>query len=494
MGCVQATNRRVSSTSPTNGNSTQSTGMGSQGSFVAKSKRRLSGIELLKSNYKISPQSRILGAGTFGKVFLSESILDSEFQVAVKVVNKEKLKGSLELLKEEVGILSRLDHPNIVRYYETFDDVKYMYIVMEYCNGGELLDRLTFQERKAFTEAEAARIMKKLFRAINHCHASGVIHRDIKPENIMYGRDGEVKLIDFGLSKIVKSKNSSLKTMAGTPFYMAPEVIKGEYTSQCDVWSLGVLMYFLLCGFLPFQGDNRSQIFDRIKNGSFHFNFLEFELVSHEAKALIRKLLVNDPAKRITPEMALKDPWFQKYKHSQANADKSAGPIQGGDRSAPNGALDPSVLNKLREFRGVSTLKKAALNIMVKMISDSKDIQVMRDAFIAIDKNQTGYITASDLQQALQLAKLTHDSAETSRIIKEVDYQGKNRINYTEFLAATVSIQKFLTNERMITVFKQFDRDDRGMLTPNSISMALEKLGTKVSRSDVKDIMKKHDS
>lgn len=384
----------------------------------------MSGIELLKNNYKISPQSRILGAGTFGKVFLSESILDPEFKVAVKVVNKEKLKGSLELLKEEVGILSRLDHPNIVRYYETFDDVKYMYIVMEYCNGGELLDRLTFQDRKSFTEAEAARIMKKLFRAINHCHASGVIHRDIKPENIMYGKDGEVKLIDFGLSKIVKSKNSSLKTMAGTPFYMAPEVIKGEYSSQCDSWSLGVLMYFLLCGFLPFHGENRSQIFDRIKNGSYHLDYLEFELVSPEAKNLIRKLLVNDPAKRITPDMALKDAWFQKFK-STATAnldDKSSGPIYNNGDRAPLGTLNPNILNKLREFRGGSTLKKAALNIMVKMISDSKDIQVLREAFISIDKNQTGFITACDLQQALQLAKLNHDPAEISRIIKEVDY------------------------------------------------------------------------
>ena len=136
MGCMHPTNRNKSS--------------------ICGKTRRISGLELLKSNYKISPQSKILGAGSFGKVFLSESVLDPNFKVAVKVVNKHKLRDALDQIKEEISILSKLDHPNIVKYYETYDDPKYMYIVMEYCNGGELLDRLTFQEKKSFTEFEAA--------------------------------------------------------------------------------------------------------------------------------------------------------------------------------------------------------------------------------------------------------------------------------------------------------------------------------------------------
>lgn len=103
-----------------------------------------------------------------------------------------------------------------------------------------------------FSENEAASIMKKLIRAVNHCHASGVVHRDIKPENIMFGADGELKLIDFGLSRRVSDKYTTMNTIAGTPFYMAPEVLDGEYNSQCDIWSLGVLLYVLVCGYLPF--------------------------------------------------------------------------------------------------------------------------------------------------------------------------------------------------------------------------------------------------
>lgn len=106
--------------------------------------------------------------------------------------------------------------------------------------------------------------MKKLFRAVNHCHTSGIVHRDIKAENVMYGKDGEVKLIDFGLSKAVANKHSTLTTIAGTPYYMAPEVIDSDYTSQCDIWSLGVIMYVLLSGYMPFTGEKRKTVFDLI--------------------------------------------------------------------------------------------------------------------------------------------------------------------------------------------------------------------------------------
>jgi calcium-dependent protein kinase len=156
-----------------------------------------------------------------------------------------------------VRILTKLDHPNIVKYYETYEDIKYMYLVMEYCPGGELFKRITQKNESIFNESEAASIMKKLLRAINYCHSQGIVHRDIKAENIMYGKDGEVKLIDFGLSKAVANKNSTLTTIAGTPFYMAPEVMDNDYNSQCDIWSLGVLMYVLLSGYMPFQAESR---------------------------------------------------------------------------------------------------------------------------------------------------------------------------------------------------------------------------------------------
>lgn len=197
---------------------------------------------------------------------------------------------------EEVAILNTLDHPNIVKYYETYDDNKYIYLVMEYISGVQLFTKITNTANQAFSEAQAAKYMRSLFMAINHCHAQGIVHRDIKPENIMINEDDDVRLIDFGLSKASKRKN--MHTVAGTPFYMAPEVLLENYASKADIWSLGVLLYTLVSGYLPFQGSNNRDVFARIKSADFHFDHKEFKLVSNECKDLIRNLLVVNTKKR----------------------------------------------------------------------------------------------------------------------------------------------------------------------------------------------------
>ena len=170
---------------------------------------------------------------------------------------------------EEVNILNRLDHPNIVNYFETYDDKKYIYLVMEYVKGVELFEKITKRSDQKFSERTAAHYMEQLFKAINHCHANGVIHRDIKPENIMITDKNEVRLIDFGLSKIKTKK--SMQTIAGTPLYMSPEVINGDYGMESDVWSLGVLMYTLVSGYLPFYDRTTASVFRKIKECEWEF-------------------------------------------------------------------------------------------------------------------------------------------------------------------------------------------------------------------------------
>lgn len=226
-------------------------------------------------------------------------------------MNKNKLKEHLEAIQEEVNILTKLDHPNIVKYYETYIDEKYIYLVMEYIGGGELFDKIAKQENQVFSEQDASQYMKKLFSALSHMHAQGVVHRDIKPENIMLAKNGELKLIDFGLSKRTQG-NKKMKTIAGTPYYMAPEVLDGQYDSKCDTWSIGVLLYVFMSGYLPFQGENRNEVFSKIQNGKFHFKHQEFEVASPEVIDLIKKLLIVDPKKRLTAGEALKHPWFKK--------------------------------------------------------------------------------------------------------------------------------------------------------------------------------------
>ena len=196
---------------------------------------------------------------------------------------------------DEVQILLTVDHPNIVEYYETYDDVNYLYLVMENCPGGELFDSNDIFKKDGadYTEMDAANITAKCLEALHHCHSLGIVHRDIKPENIMFGADGEIRLVDFGLAKESATK---MKTFAGTPYFMAPEVINHNYNQKCDVWSLGCVLYMLVTGKLPFDGNSKVEVFHKINNAEYQ----EPSYVSPECRDLIKKMLTVDPNKRVS--------------------------------------------------------------------------------------------------------------------------------------------------------------------------------------------------
>ena len=177
--------------------------------------------------------------------------------VAIKVIDKKNMgEEDLADIMNEVEMLQKMDHPNIVGYYETYDDARYLYLIMENCPNGELFDsieKFTHQGR-AYTEKDAAEVIRTCLQALQHCHSQNIVHRDIKPENIMFGTDGKVRLVDFGLAKQTYRRMS---TLAGTPYFMAPEVLDQNYTSKCDIWSLGCILYMIVCGCLPFEGKSR---------------------------------------------------------------------------------------------------------------------------------------------------------------------------------------------------------------------------------------------
>lgn len=218
-------------------------------------------------------------------------------------------------MEEELEILRQVDHPNIIKFHESYVDYRYIHIVMELAEGGELFDKIV--KSKRFSERQAAQYMSKILSAIKHLHEHEICHRDLKPENFLFSDDtpdAEIKLIDFGLSKRFGTNINpkvKMQTIVGTPYYVAPEVLKGIYDEACDIWSLGIILYIFLCGYPPFEGDNNKEIFKNVLQQKLQFDPADWKNISEEAKNLIILMLDKNAKTRYTAQQCLEHPWFK---------------------------------------------------------------------------------------------------------------------------------------------------------------------------------------
>ncbi|KAM3875682.1 calcium/calmodulin-dependent protein kinase type IV [Diretmus argenteus] len=248
-----------------------------------------------------------LGRGATSIVFRCEE-KHTQKLYAAKVLKKTIDK---KIVRTEIGVLLRLSHPNIIRLKEIFETETDIALVLELVTGGELFDRIV--ERGYYSERDAAHVIKQILEAVAYLHENGVVHRDLKPENLLYADlslDAPLKIADFGLSKIIDDQ-VTMKTVCGTPGYCAPEILRGNaYGPEVDMWSVGVILYILLCGFEPFFDARGDQyMYSRILNCDYEFVSPWWDEVSLNAKDLVSKLIVQDPHKRLTVQEALQHPW-----------------------------------------------------------------------------------------------------------------------------------------------------------------------------------------
>ncbi len=408
-----------------------------------------------------------MGHGKFGVVYRAESKADPTQIVAIKVL-RHKSYLDQKAISDEIKILKYLDHPNIVKYYDEIEDGEYIFVVTEFCSGGELFDRISHKE--CFSESEAASITEKLLCALNYCHSKNIAHRDIKPENIMYKSSeehAEVKLIDFGLAKKSDKYLKTYQTMVGTPFYIAPEVIDGNYTSACDVWSLGVVLHMMLSGYMPFCGATTEDIFRSIKAGKLDFDGKVWEKVSPPAKDLLHKLLEPDENQRVTASEALSHTWFKDVKTYTPDID----------------ILDSGIMQSMKKYRGTSKFQQLCMNILVKTLKD-EDINKLIEVFHNLDKERNGYIDTADLLAAF---RTRYPAADIAALVKQLDIEGRGAINYSQFIAATMDAKKFLTTERLWALFQYFDMENNGYLTVDEIKEVLNQSGHR--SYSVKDVL-----
>jgi calcium-dependent protein kinase len=404
----------------------------------------------------------LIGSGAFGKVRLYVDRDSRTFKYAIKTIKKNIFKRhSIESIKREVDILRSLDHPNIVKYFETYEDECYLHIVMEYIAGDNLFRVLTDQKGFKFTERTISKIITCLLKAVLFLHHNGIIHRDIKPENIVFvelNNFNALKLIDFGLSIQQNAKKDNRRV--GTHYYMSPEMVRGNFNYASDVWSIGVILFIMVTGKQPFRGKSKEEVFEKIKKGAYDKNTLTRAKCSKEVKDLIKKMLVIEHTKRITVECALDHIWFKQFEKNKNI----------------NLVVDQEIIDSLKQFQYQNIFQKEIRFYLAKLCSD-KEILKLKHAFLAIDKDNSGEIEYEEIPKIFNELNIEASDTELKNIFSSMDFHCDGKVNYSEFLAATISSINFNKEEKLWSAFKYFDTTDSGYITLDSVMDALKNSG-----------------
>ena len=409
-----------------------------------------------------------LGSGHTGDV--SRCVhRDSKEERAVKIFRRNTLSETTvhgTRRSQEVEILRIVDHPNIVRVYEYFEDPKRIFLVMEYCRGGELQQRIN--SKYQFSEDNAAMIAKQVFMVASYLHDKSIIHRDLKPENIVLEEsDGtlNIKIIDFGAATFY-SKKKLMRGAQGTIYYTAPEVHEGNYDEKCDVWSCGVITYVLLCGKLPFEGTTDEQVMERIKAMRYSVTGGVWNSISREAVDLLAAVFQPASA-RISAKEAIQHPWFQKF----------------GQKTNLRQHAVSDTLDQIRSFHTSTKLKDAVLTYIATQSLTAQDTKELREVFNKIDANGDGRISKEELMaQYTEIMEAGEAREIVDAVMKEVDTDGSGFMDYTEFLKASIDQKKLLSMKNLEKAFSLFDKDGSGTISTAEIRKVLAS-GSEVDES-----------
>ncbi|XP_047155265.1 calcium-dependent protein kinase 32-like [Vigna umbellata] len=399
---------------------------------------------------------RELGRGEFGVTYLCTDKESGE-ELACKSISKKKLRTAIDIedVRREVEIMRHLpQHPNIVTLKDTYEDDNAVHLVMELCEGGELFDRIV--ARGHYTERAAAAVTKTIVEVVQMCHKHGVMHRDLKPENFLFANKKEtaaLKTIDFGLSVFFKP-GERFNEIVGSPYYMAPEVLKRNYGPEVDIWSAGVILYILLCGVPPFWAETEQGVAQAIIRSVVDFKRDPWPKVSDNAKDLVKKMLDPDPRRRLTAQEVLDHPWLQ-------NAKK-----------APNVSLGETVRARLKQFSVMNKLKKRALRVIAEHLT-VEEAAGLKEGFQRMDINNRGKINIDELRVGLH--KLGHQVPDSDvQILMEAgDVDRDGHLDYGEFVAISVHLRKMGNDEHLRKAFQFFDENQSGYIEIEELRNAL---------------------
>ena len=399
-----------------------------------------------------------MGKGAFSKIFEVRNKKTGEIRACKYISKKNFNEKDINSFRREYEILQQSDHPNIIKLYEIFETPKSFYLIMEKCNGGNLFYKI--EERmivkKYFDEKILSEVIRQIASAIKYCHDKDICHRDIKPENICFLNMGDmennpVKVIDFGLGKIIDPQKK-IESQVGSVYYMAPEVIKKSYNKKCDIWSLGVIIYFLLAGKPPFVGQNNVQTLKKIYSMKYEFG-KEFDQVSEEAKDLIKHMLVKED-ERYSAEDVLNHPWIKKEKIFPDNTEVNE--------------------NTFKLYQKMDNFEKKIIMFIASRLNEN-EINNLKNFFVAFDNNNDGRISFEEFYKGiLKISKKDIKKEEIQQIFNTIDTNKDGKIEYTEFIASCIGENLYLNKEKLREVFGAFDKDNSGTILKNDIISVLE--------------------
>ncbi|KAJ9182660.1 hypothetical protein P3X46_006629 [Hevea brasiliensis] len=401
-----------------------------------------------------------LGRGQFGVTYLCTEISTGR-QYACKSISKRKLvtKNDKEDMKREIQIMQHLSgQPNIVEFKGAYEDKQSVHLVMELCGGGELFDRIIAKGH--YSEKEAATICRAIVNVVHACHFMGVMHRDLKPENFLLSSKNHAALLkatDFGLSVFIQ-EGKVYRDIVGSAYYVAPEVLRRRYGKEIDIWSAGIMLYILLSGVPPFWAETEKGIFDAILQGDIDFDSQPWPSISSGAKDLVRRMLTQEPKKRITSAQVLEHPWLK----------------EGGDAS--DKPIDSAVLSRMKQFRAMNKLKKMALKVIAENLPN-EEIQGLKSMFANIDTDNSGTITYDELKAGLARLGSKLTEAEVKQLMEAADVDGNGTIDYIEFITATMHRHRLERDEQIYKAFQYFDKDKSGFITTDELETAMKDFG-----------------
>ena len=436
----------------------------------------------INEKYKVLKK---LGGGAYGSVYKAKNNFLNIF-VAIKKIKKIKENESedLNIKKNEIDILKKLSHPNIVKIYEFYSSKNHYHLITEYCKYGELFSYM----RNSFSEKQLAIIFYQIISGLWYLHDNNIIHRDIKPENIMISykeKDIEtqeeyfwVKIIDFGTAKIFE-KNKSEDVIIGSLYYIAPEVLKKNYNEKCDLWSVGVILYMALVGKAPYDGKSDTEILDKITKFDYNDKEMRFIVHSNEVKDLVSKLLEKDVNKRLSAKEALNHPWFKKYCGRGLFGNFKTEDIQ-------------LYINNLFYYSFNSKLQQLILAFLVHNLSTTSESSIiMMKMFRYFNLSGNCKLTKEELANGLYKYR---DKEQVNKIVDSLflllDGDNNGYIEYEEFMRACIDKNEVLNKGNLRYAFKFIDDKNTNTLDVQKVIKAFVPKPNKILEAVINNTLK----